>query len=152
MITTTLKDALNDNFDGPNFLRLLHNYGVWARYFGAVGYLQQGSLRETCVIDDDTALIIDRAMQSLKDNWPKLFRLLTWYYVNDLDEGDILSVMMQKPTKKYIEYRKNYYAASPYDKSDARYLSQKDIRKLIIVGEKHVYSYLKDMVEETCKE
>lgn len=78
MLTRYIEVALKGGYSNE-YLRMLHNYGLWSRYFGAVGYLSGQNAKETYDIDDDSGLIIDRAMQMLKNANFRAFKLLEYY-------------------------------------------------------------------------
>lgn len=138
-LTRFIQEAIEDGYSSE-YLNLLHNYGLWARYFGAVGYLHPGLAHEDYIIDDDSALIVDRAMQKLKDSRPTVYSMLSMYYVRGFDEYDILSVLKERVTVKRVRH-KDRYDATPYDDA-VRYLTGSAVRDIIVLGEKLVLDYL----------
>lgn len=145
MINSALKSGLH-SYDYAN---LLHNYGLWARYFGAVGYLHPGLSTETYIIDDESALIVDRAMQSLKDTRPNVYRLITLFYIRGLDEYDILSVIKgPKKQKKHREFKLNYFEFNPSVDCAIHYATAETIRDLLNLGESYIFRYLETFDEK----
>ena len=66
-MTRFILEAIQNGYSSE-YLNLLHNYGLWARYFGAVGYLHPGLAHEDYIIDDDSALKVEKAMCWLKQS------------------------------------------------------------------------------------
>lgn len=139
-MTRYIEDSISEGYS-DKYVSMLINYGLWARYFGAVGYLHPGLSTETYIIDDDSALIVDRAMQKLKDSRPTVYLMLSMYYVRGLDEYDILSVLKEKSCKRKKTRIAGVYCACPYD-SAIRYLTGRAVRELIVLGERLVLDFL----------
>lgn len=140
MLTRLIQESIEDGYS-EKYISLLTNYGLWARYFGAVGYLHPGLSSEPYIIDDDSALIVDRAMQKLKDSRPTVYNMMSMYYVRGLDEYDILSILKEKPYKLKKTRTEGVYIACPYD-SAIRYLTGRAVRELIVLGERLVLGFL----------
>lgn len=142
MLTKYIIEAIQDGYS-YDYLSLLHNYGLWARYFGAVGYHCPATAHEDYIIDDESALIVEACMCWLKQTRPQVYKLFSMYYVRGLDEYDILSVLkkhdhsIRTPRARF----KDRYDATPYDNA-IRYLTGRAVRDVIILGEKLVLAHL----------
>lgn len=144
MITNLIKSSIEDGYSAP-FISLLRNYGLWARYFGCVGYKTHGSSSESYIIDDESALIIDGAFGHLKQTRPNIFLLVRMYYINGWDEYDILSVIKEKPGRKpKVKKRRNFFAVKSNEQGCLNYLNAQSVRELIIRGEKLIFDYLQE--------
>lgn len=144
MLTEYIIEAIQDGYSS-DYLSLLHNYGLWARYFGAVGYHCPATAHEDYIIDDESALIVEACMCWLKQTRPQVHKLLSMYYIRGLDEYDILSVLKERVTVKRVRH-KDRYDATPYDDA-VRYLTGSAVRDIIILGEKLVLDYLQKEVK-----
>ena len=144
MLTKYIIEAIQDGYSS-DFLSLLHNYGLWARYFGAVGYHCPATAHEDYIIDDESALIVEACMCLLKQTRPQVHKLLSMNYIRGLDEYDILSVLKERVTVKRVRH-KDRYDATPYDDA-VRYLTGSAVRDIIILGEKLVLDYLQKEVK-----
>lgn len=110
VLTSTVKKALED--DGA-FICLLSEYGKWSCFNGGVGYINKNNTPLKYDIDDDSALCVDKAMCRLKANQPNLYKLIEYWYIRGLDEGDIISLVkseerapfkIDKKTRKFFKY------------------------------------------------
>nr|DAU00833.1 MAG TPA: DNA-directed RNA polymerase subunit alpha [Caudoviricetes sp.] len=144
MLTKYIIEAIQDGYSS-DYLSLLHNYGLWARYFGAVGYHCPATAHEDYIIDDESALIVEACMCWLKQTRPQVYKLFSMYYIRGLDEYDILSVLKERVTVKRVRH-KDRYDATPYDDA-VRYLTGSAVRDIIILGEKLVLDYLQKEVK-----
>lgn len=144
MLTKYIIEAIQDGYSS-DYLSLLHNYGLWARYFGAVGYHCPATAHEDYIIDDESALIVEACMCWLKQTRPQVYKLFSMYYIRGLDEYDILSVLKERVTVKRVRH-KDRYDATPYDDA-VRYLTGSEVRDIIILGEKLVLDYLQKEVK-----
>lgn len=144
MLTKYIIEAIQDGYSS-DYLSLLHNYGLWARYFGAVGYHCPATAHEDYIIDDESALIVESCMCWLKQTRPQVYKLFSMYYIRGLDEYDILSVLKERVTVKRVRH-KDRYDATPYDDA-VRYLTGSAVRDIIILGEKLVLDYLQKEVK-----
>lgn len=144
MLTKYIIEAIQDGYSS-DYLSLLHNYGLWARYFGAVGYHCPATAHEDYIIDDESALIVEACMCWLKQTRPQVYKLFSMYYIRGLDEYDILSVLKERVTVKRVRL-KDRYDATPYDDA-VRYLTGSAVRDIIILGEKLVLDYLQKEVK-----
>lgn len=144
MLTKYIIEAIQDGYSS-DFLSLLHNYGLWARYFGAVGYHCPATAHEDYIIDDESALVVEACMCWLKQTRPQVHKLLSMYYIRGLDEYDILSVLKERVTVKRVRH-KDRYDATPYDDA-VRYLTGSAVRDIIVLGEKLVLDYLQKEVK-----
>ncbi len=144
MLTKYIIEAIQDGYSS-DYLSLLHNYGLWARYFGAVGYHCPATAHEDYIIDDESALVVEACMCWLKQTRPQVHKLLSMYYIRGLDEYDILSVLKERVTVKRVRH-KDRYDATPYDDA-VRYLTGSAVRDIIILGEKLVLDYLQKEVK-----
>ena len=137
MLTRYIEVALKGGYSNE-YLRMLHNYGLWSRYFGAVGYLSGQNAKETYDIDDDSGLIIDRAMQMLKNANFRGFKLLEYYYSRGWDEGDILSVICTNKGALELNLSRDELRI-------LRKAHDHHIQTLIVRAEKQLLVYLEDM-------
>lgn len=144
MLTKYIIEAIQDGYSS-DYLSLLHNYGLWARYFGAVGYHCPATAHEDYIIDDESALVVEACMCWLKQTRPQVYKLFSMYYIRGLDEYDILSVLKERVTVKRVRH-KDRYDATPYDDA-VRYLTGSAVRDIIILGEKLVLDYLQKEVK-----
>lgn len=144
MLTKYIIEAIQDGYSS-DYLSLLHNYGLWARYFGAVGYHCPATAHEDYIIDDESALIVEACMCWLKQTRPQVYKLFSMYYIRGLDEYDILSVLKERVTVKRVRH-KDRYDATLYDDA-VRYLTGSAVRDIIILGEKLVLDYLQNEVK-----
>lgn len=92
MLTRLIKDHMADGYS-RHFILLLEDYGRWCRYFGCKGHFKLGHKIESYFIDDESALIIDRSFQRLKDTRPKAFKVLDMHLVGGLDSLDISVIL-----------------------------------------------------------
>ena len=99
-MTNDLLITLRQGADSGEFRRLLKNYGYWAHTTGCKGWSQGGDF-PTPAISDDTALEVDRAVGELKREHPNLSRIFTLFYVNQLDEQQIVSIMRRRGIKEF---------------------------------------------------
>lgn len=90
MLTRYLADAVRDPEDSGAFVRALENWGKWSRYFGCMGYGHHGGCVDDYVIDDESALIIDKAFCELKETRPNMYLVLKFFYIGGLTEKQIM--------------------------------------------------------------
>lgn len=89
MQSKELRQALtSDN----GFILLMQNYGIWARYTGVRG-LAVTDRNTSYTIQDDTALIIDRALAQLKVERPTAYKLLRLHYIIGMSASEINKIM-----------------------------------------------------------
>lgn len=83
---------INECLDDPEgYHSLLMNYGIWARYFGCKGYHSEPVSREEAIIDDDSALIVDKAMSNLKKQDHDMCSMISLFYIHGLSVTAIMS-------------------------------------------------------------
>ena len=92
--TKLLLDSIKDGYS-KDFVLLLEDWGRWSHFLGCSGF-KGGHSTAPSFIDDDTALIIDQAMCNLKQRKPRLYQLISMYYIAGLDELDIVHVLNQE--------------------------------------------------------
>lgn len=91
--------------DEQGIKSLFYNYGLWCRYFGCRGYYSPHSSHEDPIIDDDSALIIDRAMSILKIKNNNMYSILCLHYISGMDITSIKSNV--KTLKKWSKMHFN---------------------------------------------
>jgi len=89
MQSKELKQALTSD---SGMMYLLQNYGQWARYTGVRG-LAVTDRNTSYTIQDDTALIIDRALAQLKVERPAAYKLLKLHYIRGMSASEINKIM-----------------------------------------------------------
>ena len=89
MLTKLLKIYLED---GADFAALIDDYGKWARYSGVGGYSTGHHRDGPSFIDDESAMIIDRAFGEIKKTHRRVFKVLEMYYIRRMDVMDIAYV------------------------------------------------------------
>ena len=99
-MTNDLLITLRQGADSNDFLRLLQNYGYWSHCSGCKGWAHGGDF-PTPAITDETALEIDRAVGELKREHANLSFIFTLYYINQLDEQQIVSIMRRRGIKEF---------------------------------------------------
>ena len=73
-----LESALSHGAASGEFYLLLQNYGIWSRYFGCSGYKAHSSeILPTAIIDDDTAMLVERAVVKLKKSRPNVWKVFS---------------------------------------------------------------------------
>lgn len=125
MLTRLIKDHMADGYS-RHFILLLEDYDRWCRYFGCKGHFKLGHKIEGYFIDDDSALIIDRAFQKLKDSRPIAFKVLDMHLVGGLDSLDIACYF--NGLKKYRKNKINHLA----------------VLQLIELSQKLIYDFLEE--------
>lgn len=141
-----VKEAIADG-NGREFARLLRNYGLWSHYCGIKGYFTGHTLSETYVIEDESALMIDRAFSYLKRTQPNLYELLVLYYVKQKSPDEIYLILRKRhirilPRKTYI-HRKNYFEFNPAVDTALKYVTTQAICDLIRRGEQLIIERLR---------
>ena len=89
-LTQRIIDAIKNGLSSE-FYDLLIHYGRWACYLGCSGYAT-GKQSQTAWIDDESALCLDAAFGRLKKAFPIIWQVLRMYYVQDMDELDIVTM------------------------------------------------------------
>ena len=141
-MTRELQQAIKDGYSAE-FCRLLMNYGIWSRYFGCTGYKShhEGVM---AVIDDDTALQIDKAVLALKRARPNLYMLFRMSRINSLSEYAIMNEI------KYNTHNK--FCLDAEIKRYVKYLNAQAVRDLIVHAEKMLLNILEEQLrEELCR-
>lgn len=86
MLTPLIKIYLGDD---ANFVSLVEDYGRWARYSGIGGYSTGHHRDGPKFIDDDSALVIDRAFGVIRKSHKRVYQVLEMYYIKRMDMLDI---------------------------------------------------------------
>lgn len=143
MIPWMIADALRDGAKSRAFLALLEDYGKWARDKGIQGY-RSGHTPQPYLMDDDTGLIVDRAMQRLKDTRPKLYELMAAFFIQELSVDD-LSAPRGKKRHLGITHTKNFYGVdlSQYEGTD--YLTSSDVVMLLNFAMDLIFNFLREV-------
>ena len=149
MIPAEILTAISDNhYD--DFIRLLTNYGLWARYTGApkVPSALDHSAPAVYTISDDAAMMVDQVAGKIKRSRPNLYRLFYLYYIKGLDFYEILSVIKHNRVK-YQQRRKhkNYFEYNYAIDGAFKYLNAEAVIDLIKWAENLILSELKQVVE-----
>ena len=100
MLTKEIREAINAE-RSAEYIRLLHNYGIWSRYFGCSGYPGHTSSNQTYTISDESAMIIDKAFCELKQKQPNLYKLLNMFYIQCKSPDEIF-LILKKQNKEPI--------------------------------------------------
>ncbi len=129
-MTNDLRITLRQGADSGDFLRLLQNYGFWAHTSGCKGWSHGGDF-PTPAISDETALEVDKAVGVLKQTKPQLAFIFTYYYIKQLDEHQIVSILRRRNRR---------------DK-DLQYITAVMVRELLKKAEQIVY----DALEVNCE-
>ena len=150
MLTKYIIEAIQDGYSSE-YLSLLSNYGLWARYFGCSGYPGHTSSNQTYTISDESAMIIDKAFCELKQKLPNLYKLLNMFYIQNKSPDEIF-LILKKQNKKKIKPRKprhcsNYFEFNPVVDTALKYVTTQDICDLIKRGEQLILSQLRSMNE-----
>ena len=150
MLTKYIIEAIQDGYSSE-YLSLLSNYGLWARYFGCSGYPGHTSSNQTYTISDESAMIIDKAFCELKQKQPNLYMLLNMFYIQNKSPDEIF-LILKKQNKKKIKPRKprhcsNYFEFNPAVDTALKYVTTQVICDLIKRGEQLILSQLRSMNE-----
>ena len=150
MLTKEISEAINAE-KSAEYIRLLHNYGIWSRYFGCAGYPGHTSSNQTYTISDESAMIIDKAFCELKQKQPNLYKLLNMFYIQNKSPDEIF-LILKKQNKKKIKPRKprhcsNYFEFNPAVDTALKYVTTQAIYDLIRRGEQLILSQLRSMNE-----
>lgn len=150
MLTKYIIEAIQDGYSSE-YLSLLSNYGLWARYFGCSGYPGHTSSNQTYTISDESAMIIDKAFCELKQKLPNLYKLLNMFYIQNKSPDEIF-LILKKQNKKKIKPRKprhcsNYFEFNPAVDTALKYVTTQVICDLIKRGEQLILSQLRSMNE-----
>ena len=108
---TKLIDECIDDEQGIK--SLLYNYGLWCRYFGCKGYYSKSSHEES-IIDDDSALVIDRAMNKLKQKNINMYSMLCLFYINGMDISSIKSNIKTHKNWSKTHFNEDFVACMKY--------------------------------------
>ena len=112
---------------------LIEQWGIWARFSGCRGYFHGDCSHDVVIIDDDTALELDRAMQSIKAKQHNLYKVLYKHFVQGMDCDDIVSTMRNLNTSVLTDY----------GRMSKRY-NRDVINTLIDIGVRRFWEVLKD--------
>lgn len=141
-----LEDALSHGPESGEFYLLLKNYGMWSKYFGCSGYGAHSSEPlPTPIIDDDTAMLVERGVIKLKKTRPNVWRLFRLHYVDDLSPDKIASrIKAETKTNREPRYRrrKNYFEYRPGIDSALRHITANTVRDLLKIAEHFIYEQI----------
>lgn len=139
-----LEDAIAAGPASGEFYLLLKNYGMWSRYFGCTGYgAHSTEAAPTPIIDDDTAMTVERAAIKLKKTRPNVWRVFRLHYVEDLSPEKISDrIKSETRTNREPRYkrRKNYFEARPAIDSALRHINASCVRDLLKIAESFIYT------------
>lgn len=99
-MTSDILITVRQGFPSAEFRRLLKNYGYWAHTTGCKGWGHGGDF-PTPAISDETALEVDRAVGALKREHPNLSCIFTLFYIKQLDEHQIVSILRRRGIKEF---------------------------------------------------
>ena len=141
-----LEDALSSGPDSEEFYLLLKNYGMWSKYSGCSGYGAHSSdPLPTPIIDDDTAMLVERGVIKLKKTRPNVWRLFRLHYVFDLGP-DKIATRIKAETRNNREpiyrHRKNYFEYRPGIDSALRHITAGTVRDLLKIADRCIYTEL----------
>ena len=141
-----LEDAIAAGPESGEFYLLLKNYGMWSRYFGCSGYGAHSSEPlPTPIIDDDTAMFVEKAAIKLKKTRPNVWRVFRLHYAEDLTPEKISS-RIRAETKNNREprhkRRKNYFEYNAAIDSALRHITASCVRDLLKIAERFIYTEL----------
>lgn len=141
-----LESALSHGAASGEFYLLLQNYGIWSRYFGCSGYKAHSSeILPTAIIDDDTAMLVERAVVKLKKSRPNVWKVFCQHYIEGLTPEIITDRLRSenrgKPESLY-KRRKNYYEARPAIDTALRHINASGVRGLLKIAESFIYEDL----------
>ena len=137
-MTRELQQALKDGYSAE-FCRLLMNYGIWSRYFGCTGYKSHHEGVQA-MIDDDTALQIDKAVLLMKRERPNLYMLFRISRINSLSEYAIMHELRHNTH--------HYFVLKPETERSVRYLNAQTVRELIVHAERMLLNILEEQLRE----
>lgn len=123
IMTSFIKEHLKDDL----FIELLQEYGSWCRYSGCISY---NSYKDsyTYIIDDDSALVIDKCFQLLKKVSNVLFDIMMLTYQSKLDPLDIHVLLLKN--KKYKKL----------------HLNHDEISEMITIGNAFILKKIKEII------
>lgn len=125
-MTSYIKSHLDEELSSA-FIAMLYDYGAWSRYSGCCSYPRLFDKPESYSIDDESALILDRCFQELKNKSQVLFIVMMLHYQSKLDSLDIHVLISHK--KRYRHLRLNSHL----------------INDMINVGTQMIYTQIKEM-------
>lgn len=142
-----LQDALMAGPNSADFYLLLKNYGMWSRYFGCTGYVSHVSeSMPTPVIDDDTAMDIEKAVIKLKMRRPNVYKVFRLHYVYDMSPEKISSRIRSENReanrRPRYKRRKNYFEARPAIDMALRHINASCVRDLLKLAENLIFDEL----------
>lgn len=139
-----LEDAIAAGPKSGEFYLLLKNYGLWSRYFGCSGYgAHSTETLPTPIIDDDTAMTVERGVIKLKRTRPNVWRIFRLHYVDDLTPETIASrIKAETRTNREPRYkrRKNYFEYNAAIDSAVRHITASTVRDLLKIAEGFIYT------------
>lgn len=141
-----LENALSHGATSGEFYLLLQNYGIWSRYFGCGGYkVHSSEILPTAIIDDDTAMIVERAVVNLKKSRPNVWKVFSQHYIEGLTPEIITDRLRSENRVKpesFYKRRKNYYEARPAIDTALRHINASGVRGLLKIAESFIYEDL----------
>ncbi len=148
MLTNEIICAISED-NSREYIRLLHNYGLWSRYFGCSGYPGHTSSNQTYTISDESAMIIDKAFCELKQKQPNLYKLLNMFYIQCKSPDEIFLILKKQNKEQKIKPRhcSNYFRFNPAVDTALRYVTTQAICDLIRRGEQLILNQLRIMNE-----
>lgn len=146
-LTQRIIDATKDGLSSE-FYDLLIQYGRWACFLGCSGYAT-GKQSQTAWIDDESALCLDAAFGRLRKAFPAVWQVLRMYYVQDMDELDIVTMLKrnkkQRNKRQGVERGRNYYGFDPAYADVLYSVGTKEVLAIKKRGDEMILSYLQEM-------
>lgn len=143
-LTQRIIDAIKDGLSSE-FYDLLIQYGRWACYLGCSGYAT-GKQSQTAWIDDESALCLDAVFGRLKKAFPAVWQILRMYYVQDMDELDIVTMLKRakklRRTRQGVRRGRNYYGFDPAYAEVLCSVGPKEVLSIKKRGEEMIFNYL----------
>ncbi len=102
-ISRIIHDALASGSYGDIYY-LVSQWGIWSRGGCPQGYFKGNREQEILILDDESALVLDKAVMCLKLQNRKLYKILFRFFVLGLDCDDIVVLMSKDKTKKLTDY------------------------------------------------
>ena len=147
-MTRFVEEALAGEADSDVFARLLYNYGLWSRGGGCRGWFHGLISHESCVIDDDSALQVDKAVQRvLRERRPKLYVLFSMYYIRGFNEYEITSRLKRKKFIRSRVRRRDFFEYNYAIDGALKYLTSSVVRDLIIYSERLIFEEMRQQIK-----
>ena len=140
-----LNEALASGPSSSSFHLLLQNYGWWSRCSGCTGYMSHtsDSLPEV-IIDDDTAMLVERAVIKLRQSRPNVWRVFYLYYTKGLTQDEIASkIRRENPvSEKRLKRRRGFFSYNPAVSDLIPHLTSETVNDMLALASRHIYENL----------